>query len=130
DTLLDCGSIKRLQGARQLQDARRQDALDRLSAASPKDLQTATLHLRRIEPYLAGLERSPESRTLRRYLAAYRFHEATYGNGFIGLLPNYHKSRTSKLGEDVLKIVQRLVVTKFADPRNLSRLGVYGEIEL
>jgi putative transposase len=131
ETLRDSGAMKLLQGAQNLQEARRRDSLDRLVAASHKDLVSATARLRRIEPYLAGLKKSPASRTLRRYLANYRRYEETCGNGFIGLLPRYGGvgERARKLGEGVLKIVKDNVETRYADVRNLSRLRVYGDIE-
>lgn len=130
--LLSQGVIKPLRAARVLAEVRRDDALDMISRASPEHLAVANARLTRIEPFLAGLQHAPSSRTLRRYLANYRHSETSYGNGFVGLIPKFGASgnRERRLSKEVLEIVNRTVVEKYCDPRNINRHRVHGEIAL
>lgn len=123
-------SIQRLAGSKALQDDRRQDALDRLLNVPEKDLQVAMLRLARVEPYIAGLKKAPDSRSLRRYIAAYRHAEITHGNGFLGLIPKLQGSgnRVRRLTKATLEVVDEVIKAKYADPRNLRRIHVHHDL--
>ena len=123
-------SIRRLEGSNALQEARRQDALDQLLNVPEKDLQVAMLRLARVEPYIAGLKKSPSCRSLRRYVAAYRHAEITHENGFLGLIPKLQGSgnRVRRLTKATLAVVDEVIKAKYADPRNLRRIHVHREV--
>jgi len=106
------------------------EAMRFLAAASETDLRSANLRHKRIEPYLVHGAGAPVSRTLRRYLAAYRHAQRVTGNGFVGLIPGFSKSgnRTPRLLPDVLAIVIRTVNDHYLKAQNRRALTVYGLI--
>jgi len=73
----------------------------RMSQASDRDLAEMLRRHEVIRPWVAPVpgEKKPKAsddRSIQRYLSAYRLAEATYKNGFLGLLP-----RTSERGSSV-----------------------------
>lgn len=105
-------------------------AYKKMSKASPNDMRTAVLRLRRIEALLQGRTQAAPSRTERRYLAIYRAAEAAYGNGFVGLLPGFSKSGNTKarLAETTLEIVKERVNTDYANPKGVRAKRVHDSI--
>ncbi|HXG28616.1 MAG TPA: DDE-type integrase/transposase/recombinase [Nevskiales bacterium] len=106
------------------------DAL--LRGASKQDLQEANRRSALIEPYLAGQKvqgGDVSARTLFSYLAAYRSAEQTYGNGYVGLLPQHKRKgrRGERLPASVLDLINEVAETKYEDLRSSTPWAVYGK---
>lgn len=104
---------------------------DRIARASEHDLQVGNLRHKRIQRHLVPGARAAASRTDRRHVAQYKAAEASYGNGFIGLLPGFSRSgnRQPRLLEAVLKIVVGLVDQEYLKPNNINKKAVFGLID-
>jgi hypothetical protein len=88
----------------------------------PSDLCTANLRHKRLIPYL-GTGRSPQDRTLRRYLADYKAAERMYGTGFPGLIPGFAASgnRQPRLASDVLEVALEVAKKHYSNCSNKSK---------
>jgi putative transposase len=110
---------------------RRRDAEAILQKASSQDLKVATIRLERLQPYLQDTTRgTPSSRTLRRYLAQYRFAESTCGVGFVGLIPGWRRSgnRVPRLLQAVLDEVTKVAKEHFTTEKGLSFKRVHERV--
>ena len=107
------------------------EAHERIAKASETDLRTANLRHARIAHLLAPGARAPLSRTERRHVASYRQAEASYGNGYIGLLPGFSRSgnRKQRLMMQVLDIAVGFVKREYLTATNINKKAVFGLIE-
>ncbi|MBR8838553.1 MAG: DDE-type integrase/transposase/recombinase [Stigonema ocellatum SAG 48.90 = DSM 106950] len=102
-----------------------------LNKASPKDLESANYRYRAIEPILLGqkIENSniPE-RTLRDWLAKYRFAQQNYGYGYIGLLACSHNkgNRRRKLPQQIIELVDSFIKHRYETYKQSRKYEVYG----
>ncbi len=60
---------------------------ERLKAAGPREIRVANKRFKTIQPYLDGRTSRKMSRTIRRWIAAYKTALKQFGNGLIGLYP-------------------------------------------
>jgi len=88
---------------------------DRLSKASEADLQECNERVGAVVRFLGGEGQPPErpapSRTLRRWVAAYRNAERTLGCGYLGLLPRdtQRGNRTVKLPNEARTLMAEFI---------------------
>lgn len=101
-----------------------------LQKASQKDISVALKAYRLILPFRDAHSKTSPSRSVRRYLSMWRNAEAAYGNGFIGLIPNYSSSgnRLSRIDPTVMQIVQQQTLEHYATTKNSKRNHVHGRI--
>lgn len=130
NTLISTGAVKAANSADALVPADT-EVQDRIGKASENDLREANRRHTLIVPYLAPDARAPSSRSIRRYLASYRHAESMWGNGYIGLLPNFSKAgnRDPRLMTAVLDIAIELVNREYLAARNINKKAVYNLIE-
>jgi transposase InsO family protein len=126
--LLRTGEISRTQGEAPSRVSGEVSRL--LGAASQAHLEKANATMARISPYLDGKLKSPQSRTLRRYLERYREALALHGNGYVGLLPRYdgNANRPSRMHSKTLQITSKWVRERYLDPSRPSKKAVYALI--
>ena len=68
------------------------------------------------------------ARTRRRWQQRYREAETLYGNGFLGLLPQYHNcGGTRKISAEVIKLIHQVLETHYDTVRRAPKRGAYGE---
>jgi putative transposase len=85
------------------------------SKASAADLRIANYRHKIVCDQLMGITspavRQTPIRTLRRWIKAYKYTSKTYGNGYIGLLPNFQNCgfRGSKLPEETIKLMAEFI---------------------
>ena len=108
---------KVVQNAREIQE--------RMAAASPTDLHTANEDFRLVSAYLekdqeqlAGA--SVTMRTIRRWARAFQDAQASFGSGYIGLLPNTSRrgNRQSKAPEDSRTLLQSYITNYYETLRD------------
>lgn len=104
-----------------------------IGAASPNDLAEANRRLEFVLRYLAG-ERFPKEaipeRTLYNYLSNYRAAEATYGSGYLGLIPSFSKrgNYEPRFSDEVLKEVDDCIENDFETIKQKGFSVVYGAL--
>src|SRR5216684_1239273 len=68
------------------------------------------------------------ARTRRRWQQWYREAETTYGNGFLGLLPQYHNcGGNRKISAEVIDLIHQVLETHYDTIRRAPKRGAYGE---
>jgi putative transposase len=68
------------------------------------------------------------ARTRRRWQQRYREAETLYGNGFLGLLPQYHNcGGTRKIEASVIALIHQVLETHYDTVRRAPKRGAYGE---
>ncbi len=68
------------------------------------------------------------ARTRRRWQQWYREAEVTYGNGFLGLLPQYHNcGGNRKISAAVIDLIHQVLETHYDTVRRAPKRGAYGE---
>lgn len=68
------------------------------------------------------------ARTRRRWQQWYREAEAAYGNGFLGLLPQYHNcGGNRKISAEVINLIHQVLETHYDTVRRAPKRGAYGE---
>jgi putative transposase len=108
-----------------------------LEQAKDADLATAVFRNRVIHPEQYDDEeqaRTAEAcaavpaRTRRRWQQWYREAETTYGNGFLGLLPQYHNcGGNRKISSEVIDLIHQVLETHYDTVRHAPKRGAYGE---
>jgi putative transposase len=102
-----------------------------LNKASPKDLESANYRYRAIEPILLGQEiKNPNipERTLRDWLAKYRFAQQNYGYGYVGLLACSYKkgNRNRKLPQQIIELIDSFIKQSYETYKQPRKYEVYG----
>ncbi len=68
------------------------------------------------------------ARTRRRWQQWYREAETIYGNGFLGLLPQYHNcGGNRKISAEVIDLIHQVLETHYDTVRRAPKRGAYGE---
>ncbi len=68
------------------------------------------------------------ARTRRRWQQLYREAETIYGNGFLGLLPQYHNcGGNRKIEASVIDLIHQVLETHYDTVRRAPKRGAYGE---
>lgn len=102
----------------------------RLLDASEEDLRLANErsqiirdHLERDSPWTAG---SIPSRTLRRWLSAYRAAERLWGTGYVGLLPKRRPGNaTPRLLEGSVRLMKEVIETQYEIKKQKNRYACW-----
>jgi putative transposase len=109
---------------------------DRLSRASEADLQAATFRSRSIGEYLStGVLPASEvvpARTFFRWLKSYRKAKATYGSGFLGLLPKSGSrgNYTAKLPEPSRRLMREHIEGDYETLKQKTRYASWIRLKL
>src|SRR5713226_2963114 len=108
-----------------------------LEQAREADLATAVFRNRVIHPEQYDDEEQARTltersavpaRTRRYWLQLYREAETTYGNGFLGLLPQYHKcGGNRKISSETIALIHQVLETHYDTIRRAPKRGAYGE---
>ncbi|MGB7847650.1 MAG: Mu transposase C-terminal domain-containing protein, partial [Candidatus Acidiferrum sp.] len=68
------------------------------------------------------------ARTRRYWQQLYREAETTYGNGFLGLLPQYHKCGGNRqISSEAIALIHQVLETHYDTVRRAPKRGAYGE---
>ena len=109
---------------------------DRLSRASETDLKVATHRSGLIGQYLdsGSLPANTEVplRTFFRWLGQYRKAEATYGSGFLGLLPHFSErgNRAAKLPEASRRLMQEYIEQDYETLKQKTKYASWIQLQL
>ncbi len=99
-----------------------------LEKASPKHLEVALQRCRALahHPHTDAHESVP-ARTLRRWHANFREAEVVYGNGFIGLLPDWNEcgDRTPRLSDHAEELLEIFITTQYETLKQQPKREVY-----
>jgi len=108
-----------------------------LEQAREADLATAVFRNRVIHPEQYDDEEQARTlteraavpaRTRRYWQQLYREAETTYGNGFLGLLPQYHKcGGNRKISSETIALIHQVLETHYDTVRRSPKRGAYGE---
>jgi len=95
-----------------------------LEKASPKHLKTA---LQRYRALGNPAEAAVSPRTLRRWRARFHAAEASYGNGYVGLLPDWNAcgDRTPRIAEQAETLLEAFIVEHYETLKQQPRREVY-----
>jgi len=95
------------------------------STASERDLEMATRRYQAL--HTTATASGVPARTLRSWAARFRAAEATYGVGFVGLLPRTARSgnRTPKVPQDALVLLGTCIAEHFEQPTQPHARAVY-----
>jgi putative transposase len=110
----------------------RAEVQERMAAASPADMHTASERFRLVSAYLEQdkeqLARAPVTkRTVRRWARAFADAQASFGSGYIGLLPNTSRrgNRQPKAPEDSRTLLEAHITDHYETPRSAPAWEVY-----
>jgi len=108
-----------------------------LEQARDADLATAVFRNRVIHPEQYDDEEQARTATQRATIPArtrrywqqlYREAETTYGNGFLGLLPQYHKCGGNRqISSEAIALIHQVLETHYDTVRRSPKRGAYGE---
>lgn len=103
--------------------------LDSLNRISPQQLERAIERHKRIAPYLSG-RGTPDSRTIRRYLKAWKEAESVYGNGLLGLMDQIHNrgNRESRLPESCRTLMEEMRTEHYLTTTSPPKSHVYSRL--
>lgn len=104
-----------------------------LSEASVNALQMANRRAELVkENASSSLEKPVPSRTLRRWKAGYQQAEASYGNGFLGLLPQTERrgNRTARLPAATDTLMQRFITEDYEASKQKSKFTSWITLKL
>jgi len=112
------------QNAREIQE--------RMAAASPADMHTANERFRLVSAYLEQdqeqlAQASVIKRTIRRWARAFQEAQASFGSGYIGLLPNTSRrgNRQPKAPEDSRALLETYITNHYETSRESPAWEVY-----
>ena len=93
-----------------------------LEKASPKHLKTA---LQRYRALGNPAEAAVSPRTLRRWRARFHAAEASYGNGYVGLLPDWNAcgDRTPRIAEQAETLLETFIVEHYETLETTAKAG-------
>lgn len=126
--LLDAGTITLLRGTSAFAT---HPEVERLMAeASPTSLRTANERFRLVQAYLehrTELYVGTSLRTLRRWVKAFQHAQASFGCGYVGLLPRISArgNRTPKAPQAARELMDTFITEQFETPRHAPAASVY-----
>jgi putative transposase len=99
-------------------------------AASPTDLQRANRRFHLVQAYFqhrTDLYKDIPQSTLSRWVKQFREAEATFGCGYVGLLPRTASrgNRQPKAATDASKLLDQFITEHFETPRQAPAASVY-----
>ena len=105
-------------------------ALEFLQQASEKDLKDANYRYHSIQPYLNGQpirRNTPQERSLRNWLSAYKKSEQQYGYGYLGLLSFEHKkgNRNRRLPQNILDKINDFIENHYETKKQPTKNSTY-----
>lgn len=108
---------------------RTQVVRERLAKASPEALREANRRYTIIVPKLSGqsVPSDVPARTVRQWHLQWRRAAATYGCGYIGLLPRYHASgnRTHRLPQQTIALMEKFIADDYETFKQKPKYAVY-----
>jgi len=126
--LLETGTITVLRPAEELLT---HPEVERLMAqASPADLRRANERFQLVQAYLeqrVELYTGTSSRTLRRWARSFQEAQASYGCGYVGLLPRISQrgNRSPKAPQAARELMDIFIAEQFETPRHAPAASVY-----
>jgi putative transposase len=101
-----------------------------MDAASPTDLQTANRRFHLVQAYFqhrTDIYKDIPQSTLSRWVKQFREAEATFGCGYVGLLPRTASrgNRLPKAPTDASKLLDQFITEHFETPRQAPAASVY-----
>jgi putative transposase len=128
--LLETHAIRIPSGAQHLESSAA--AQERMHAASRADQRTANERFRLVQAYFqhdeAQLQAAPVTeRTIRRWVRAFREAQASYGSGYVGLLPQIASrgNRQPKAPEDSRLLLDTFIAEHYETSRQPTAWEVY-----
>lgn len=113
----------------QSSQAERQSAVqDRLEQARQEDLEVATMRYTALAAYRLGhMPPNVSRRSLQRWQKQFREGEIKYGNGYLGLLPEWSAcgNRRPRFSEAVEELLQRFITTTYETLKQQPMREVY-----
>lgn len=109
------------------------EAFRLLASASEQNLAAANRRFDLVKRHLAG-EKTPHSipaRTLRLWVAQYRYAKEQYGNGYVGLLPKTSErgNRTSRLPEESRNLLIQFVENDYENLRQRTKVASWAALK-
>ena len=107
--------------------------LKNLAEASVNALRMANRRAEMVRKNQSSPLRKPvSSRTLRRWKAGYRQAQASYGNGFVGLLPHTERrgNRTARLPVPTQTLMQRFITEDYESAKQKSKFTSWISLKL
>jgi len=107
--------------------------LKNLAEASVNALRMANRRAELVRENQSSPLRKPvSSRTLRRWKAGYRQAQASYGNGFVGLLPHTERrgNRTARLPVPTQTLMQRFITEDYESAKQKSKFTSWISLKL
>ncbi|OUA85950.1 transposase [Bacillus thuringiensis serovar leesis] len=106
--------------------------LNPILKASPEDLEKANQRLEIVQKALQKEKLQDigvTDRTVRTWLKNYRDAEEVFGNGYIGLLPNYKKkgNRNRKLPLETIELMEKFIEIEYESIKQKNKYTVYGQ---
>lgn len=100
--------------------------------ASPEDYEHALYRYHCIFPENTDESVTASLRAIRKWNSLYRHSAATYGSGFLGLLPKIHNrgNRNRKIDQKVIDIMDSVIEDHYAQPGGKSQARCWGEVSL
>lgn len=131
DQMILCGKVHGKAPA----DSRQKKLLELILGASHERSAEALRRWHAIQRYVenegARSIKKPKSRTLRRWIAAYRAAQQLYGCGFVGIIPESSKGNSNaKLSPEVVKLIDEYIQTVYETPENPTATHVHGKLML
>jgi transposase InsO family protein len=129
ETLITQG---KLSGVPATKDTISPEGRQRVSQATPEDLQEANRRYDIIAPRLRGQRITTDrpDRTVRHWVRRWRHAEQAHGAGFIGLLPRHadRGNRTRKLPVATINLMHELIRDRYETLTQKRSVIVYGEL--
>ncbi|MEH2382572.1 MAG: DDE-type integrase/transposase/recombinase [Nostoc sp.] len=130
DELVKQGKITK--STTQKTDEINNQVMDLFKKASFPDLMAANRRYRLIQPYLDGQPiktNTPQERSLRIWLRAYRQAQQKYGYGYLGILhfENKKGNRNRKLPQHILNLIDKFIIERYETKKQKRKQSVYNE---
>jgi putative transposase len=104
-----------------------------LATASERDLKVANQRFDLVKRHLAGDTSAPSvpARTIRLWVARYRFAREQYGNGYVGLLPRTAErgNRTCRLPDDSRGLLTEFVTKDYESLKQKTRVASWAALK-
>lgn len=126
--LIKNGEIKSLHVETAMDEELRREIL---MEAGPKDIEEANRRFEIVFPIISGEKKANDfdtpSRTIRDWIAKYKWGEEVHGSGFTGLLPNRKNqgNRSQRLGKETVELMNLYIETDYETSTNKVMKSVW-----